>query len=420
MPLADKYRPKTIDEVVGQSHIVGKDKLINNMIDNNNFPNMIFFGPPGTGKTTVAEIISKNANKSFYKINASNSSLEDVKRVISKIGTMEAQSGLILYIDEIQSFNKKQQQSILEFIENGEITLIASTTENPYYFVYNAILSRSVVIEFKHLKADDIVIGLRNLLHKINETSVTETIVEDSALYKIASASGGDLRSAINILELSLNNAKLNKDGKLFISIESIEKMKLSTNYNFDRDGDNHYNLLSAFQKSIRGSDPDASIYYLARLIKGGDLESICRRLQVIACEDIGLAYPNAITIVRSCVEAALYLGLPEARIPLSQATILLATSPKSNSSYIAINRAISDLDTEVHDDIPIYLKDSTSKISLSDQENIPYKYPHNYENHYVEQTYMPNNLIGRVYFDPQNNKFENSISDFLKKLKKK
>lgn len=420
MPLADKYRPSDIDEVVGQEHIIGENKLINNMIIKKSFPNMIFFGPPGTGKTTVAEIISKNADMTFYKVNATNSGLDDIKKVISKIGTMEAQNGLLLYIDEIQSFNKRQQQSILEFIENGQITLIASTTENPYHFVYNAILSRSIVIEFKHININEIKRGIRNIIEKYNKDSIIKIFTNDNLIEKIASASGGDLRSAINILELAINESRLSSDGNIILEIETIEKMKISTTYNFDRDGENHYNLLSAFQKSIRGSDADASIYYLARLIKGGDLISICRRLQVIACEDIGLAYPNAISIVKSCVDSAMSLGFPEARIPLAQATILLATSPKSNSSYLAINAALSDLESEVHDDIPFYLKDTQIKGITGMDSSYEYKYPHNYENHYVEQEYMPKNLLNKVYYTPQNNKFENSISKFLKILKKK
>lgn len=419
MPLADKLRPKNISEVVGQGHIIGKDKVINNMIDNKYFPNMIFFGPPGIGKTTVAEIISRVALKKFFKINATNSSLEDIKKIIREVGTLEAKNGILLYIDEIQSFNKRQQQSILEFIENGDITLIASTTENPYHYIYKAILSRSVVLEFMPLKKDEVIDGLKRAVLKYNSESDMNIVVEYPAYEGIASASNGDMRSAINLLELSINEAKLDRKGNLIIDDKVIEKLNVSTSYNFDTKGDVHYNLLSAFQKSIRGSDPDASIYYLARLIKGGDLISVCRRLLVISSEDIGMAFPNAITIVKSCVDSAMQLGLPEARIPLAQATILLATSPKSNSSYLAINNALYDIENEVQDDIPNHLRDSHYQGSEKLGYGLDYKYPHNYENNYIKQEYLPENLRDKVYYITQDNKYENGIEAFFKKIKK-
>lgn len=350
MPLADKYRPKSVEDVVGQKHIIGKDKVINNMIEKKFFPNMIFFGPPGVGKTTVAEIVSKVADKKFFKINATNSSLDDIKKIIAEIGTLGTDNGILLYIDEIQSFNKRQQQSILEFIESGKITLIASTTENPYHYIYKAILSRSIVMEFKTISKTDIIDGLVKLVDRYNEDSIAKLKLDEKARGAIADVSGGDMRSAINILELAINESKLDSDGNLLIDQTVIDKLNIATVYNFDMDGDVHYNLLSAFQKSIRGSDPDAAIYYLARLIKGGDLISICRRLLVIASEDIGMAYPNAITIVKSCVDSAMQLGFPEARIVLAQATIVLASSPKSNSSYMAINSALDDIDSMVQD----------------------------------------------------------------------
>ncbi len=419
MPLAEKYRPTEIADVVGQRHIIGKDKLINNMIEHSSFPNMIFYGPPGTGKTTIAKIISKNANKKFYKVNATNSSMEDIRKIIAEIGTLEAKNGILLYIDEIQSFNKKQQQSILEFIENGEITLIASTTENPYHYVYKAILSRSIVIELKSLTLDDIVEGLYKIIDRYNDDLLSKITIKGEAAKKIAGSSNGDLRSAINILELAINESKLDEDGNIFVDLSTIEKLNLSTSYNFDRDGDIHYNLLSAFQKSIRGSDADASVYYLARLIKGGDLISICRRLLVIASEDIGLAYPNAVSIVKACVDSAMQLGLPEARIPLSQATILLATSPKSNSAYLAINSALNDINSGIHDDIPSYLKDAHYSGAEKLGSGIGYKYPHDYPNNYVKQSYMPDNISNRIYYEPQDNKFENSIREFIDAIKK-
>lgn len=419
MPLADKYRPIIIDDVVGQSHIIGENKVINNMIEKNYFPNMIFYGPPGVGKTTVAEIISKTSDKKIFKINATNSSLDDIKRIIKEIGSFGTSNGILLYIDEIQSFNKRQQQSILEFIESGEITLIASTTENPYHYIYKAILSRSIVMEFKMIDKKDINDGLKKLLARYNSDNMARVIIDEQAVDTIANASSGDMRSAINILELAINEASLDRDGNLKIDTSTIEKLSIATSYNFDTDGDIHYNLLSAFQKSIRGSDPDAAIYYLARLLKGGDLISICRRLLVIASEDIGMAYPNAITIVKACVDSAMQLGLPEARIVLSQACLILATSPKSNSSYVAINRAMEDIESTVQDDIPEYLKDSHYSGASKMGKGVGYIYPHDFPNHYVEQEYLPKNISHKKYYEPQNNKFEINIKKYLEALKK-
>lgn len=419
MPLADKYRPIIIDDVVGQSHIIGENKVINNMIEKNYFPNMIFYGPPGVGKTTVAEIISKTSDKKFFKINATNSSLDDIKRIIKEIGSFGTSNGILLYIDEIQSFNKRQQQSILEFIESGEITLIASTTENPYHYIYKAILSRSIVMEFKMIDKKDINDGLKKLLARYNSDNMAKVIIDEQAVDTIANASSGDMRSAINILELAINEASLDRDGNLKIDTSTIEKLSIATSYNFDTDGDIHYNLLSAFQKSIRGSDPDAAIYYLARLLKGGDLISICRRLLVIASEDIGMAYPNAITIVKACVDSAMQLGLPEARIVLSQACLILATSPKSNSSYMAINRAMEDIESTIQDDIPEYLKDSHYSGASKMGKGVGYIYPHDFPNHYVEQEYLPKNISHKKYYEPQDNKFEINIKKYLEALKK-
>ena len=419
MPLADKYRPIIIDDVVGQSHIIGENKVINNMIEKNYFPNMIFYGPPGVGKTTVAEIISKTSDKKFFKINATNSSLDDIKRIIKEIGSFGTSNGILLYIDEIQSFNKRQQQSILEFIESGEITLIASTTENPYHYIYKAILSRSIIMEFKMIDKKDINDGLKKLLARYNSDNMAKVIIDEQAVDTIANASSGDMRSAINILELAINEASLDRDGNLKIDTSTIEKLSIATSYNFDTDGDIHYNLLSAFQKSIRGSDPDAAIYYLARLLKGGDLISICRRLLVIASEDIGMAYPNAITIVKACVDSAMQLGLPEARIVLSQACLILATSPKSNSSYMAINRAMEDIESTVQDDIPEYLKDSHYSGASKMGKGVGYIYPHDFPNHYVEQEYLPKNISHKKYYEPQDNKFEINIKKYLEALKK-
>ncbi len=414
MPLADKIRPINIEEVVGQSHIIGKNKLLNKILESNFLPNMIFFGQPGVGKTTVAEIIAKKSNKNFYKINATNSSLDDVKKVVSELDSISNINGVLLYIDEIQSFNKKQQQSILEFMENGKITLIASTTENPYHYVYKALLSRSTILEFKPLNKYEIIKGLTRAVNIIKESSYTKIEFEKDALEDIAMVSDGDMRSALNLLELVTYSTKPNKDNIVYINSEAVKNSAFNKKLNYDRKGDSHYDILSAFQKSIRGSDPQASIHYLARLIKGEDLISICRRLLVIASEDIGLAYPNAITIVKSCVDSAMQLGFPEARIPLAQATILLATSPKSNSAYLAINAALEELDNEFIFDIPIHIKDAHYNGASNLGRGVEYKYPHDYKNNYVKQQYLPDSIKNSVYYIPSENKTEKNIKNYL------
>lgn len=417
MPLADKYRPLTIDEVVGQKHLIGENKVLSNIINKKFLPNLIFFGPPGLGKTTVAEILSRESNKTFYKINASNSSTEEIKKVIKEIGKLGNEDGILLYIDEIQSFNKKQQQSILEFIENGQITLVASTTENPYHYIYKAILSRSIVMEFKPLDKADIKNGLENIIDKYSKDSFSKLNVSKEALDMIAYSSGGDMRSAINTLELAISCSAMDLDGSMLIDKGVVENLNIATSFNFDTNGDVHYNLLSAFQKSIRGSDPDAAVYYLAMLLKGGDLISICRRLLVIASEDIGMAFPNAITIVKSCTDAAMQLGMPEARIPLAQACILLATSPKSNSAYVAINKAMEDVENKVAEDVPNILKSAAYSGAKKLDYGIGYKYPHSYTNHYIKQTYLPDAIKDRIYYSPQENKFERSIKEYFDKI---
>ena len=405
MPLADKIRPKTMNDVIGQSHIIGNGKILSKILQSNFLPNMIFFGPPGVGKTTVAEIIAERSNKSFYKINATNSSLEDIKKVISELGSINNVNGVLLYIDEIQSFNKKQQQSILEFMENGSITLIASTTENPYHYVYKALLSRSTVFEFKPLEKLDIEKGLKRAVEVLNEDSYMDIECNNDAIEDIAILSDGDMRRALNILEVVVYSTKPNKDNITYIDSDIIRSSTFNKIINYDKNGDSHYDILSAFQKSIRGSDPQASIHYLARLIKGGDLISICRRLLVIASEDIGLAYPNAIVIVKACVDSAMQLGFPEAKIPLAEATILLATSPKSNSACIAIMKAMDELDKEFVKDIPNSIKDAHYSGSKEIGRGCGYKYPHNFKNHYVKQQYLPDSIKDSIYYIPQENK---------------
>ncbi|MCC0657565.1 MULTISPECIES: replication-associated recombination protein A [unclassified Clostridioides] len=417
MPLADKIRPKTMNDVIGQSHIIGNGKILSKILQTNFLPNMIFFGPPGVGKTTVAEIVAEKSNKNFYKINATNSSLEDIKKVIAELGSINNINGVLLYIDEIQSFNKKQQQSILEFMENGSITLIASTTENPYHYVYKALLSRATIFEFKPLEKLDIEKGLRRAIEVLNEDSYMDIECNNDAIEDIAIISDGDMRRALNALELVVYSTKPNKDNIIYIDSDVVKKSTFNKIINYDKNGDSHYDILSAFQKSIRGSDPQASIHYLARLIKGGDLISICRRLLVIASEDIGLAYPNAVVIVKACVDSAMQLGFPEAKIPLAEATVLLATSPKSNSACMAIMKALDELDREFVKDIPNSIKDAHYSGSKDIGRGCGYKYPHNFKNHYVKQQYLPDSIKDSIYYIPQENKTEKNIKKYLEYL---
>ena len=420
-PLADLVRPTELDEVCGQEHILGKNKILDRIIKSGHISNMIFYGPPGTGKTTVANIIAKKASKRFYKLNATNASLKDIQDITKELDTFLGINGVVLYLDEIQNFNKKQQQSLLEYIEDGRITLIASTTENPYFYIFKAILSRSTIFEFKPVgekdikKALDRAITLRG--KEYNEICIKVT---NEAKEYLAAYCNGDVRKALNGLEVALNSTKPNDDKEILIDLEAAKDSTQSKVIAFDMDGDSHYDILSAFQKSIRGSDADGAIHYLARLIKGGDLISICRRLQVIASEDIGLAYPQAAFIVKSLVDSARELGFPEARIPLAEATILLATSPKSNSSYVAIDRALDDLENITIDDIPMHLKDAHYGGASKLGRGIEYKYPHKYENHYVKQQYLPDNIKNKVYYEYGDNKIEKTMKEYWSRIKGK
>ena len=420
-PLADLVRPTELDEVCGQEHILGKNKILDRIIKSGHISNMIFYGPPGTGKTTVANIIARKAGKRFYKLNATNASLKDIQDITKELDTFLGMNGVVLYLDEIQNFNKKQQQSLLEYIEDGRITLIASTTENPYFYIFKAILSRSTIFEFKPVGEEDIKKALDRAItlrsKEFNEISVKVT---HEAIEYLAAYCNGDVRKALNGLEVALNSTKPNDDKEILIDLEAAKDSTQSKVIAFDMDGDAHYDILSAFQKSIRGSDADAAIHYLARLIKGGDLISICRRLQVIASEDIGLAYPQAALIVKSLVDSARELGFPEARIPLAEATILLATSPKSNSSYVAINRALEDLENMTIDDIPMHLKDAHYGGASKMGRGIEYKYPHAYENHYVKQQYLPDNIKNKVYYEYGDNKMEKTTKEYWNRVKGK
>lgn len=417
-PLAERMRPKSLEEVVGQEHILGNGKVLNNMIKNKAIMNMVFYGPPGVGKTTVANIISGITDKKLYKLNATNASVKDIQDIVKSLDSFMGYKGVVLYLDEIQNFNRKQQQSLLEYIEDGRITLIASTAENPYHCVYNAILSRSIVFEFKTLDEKHIVKALERSINIVKEESNLQLNFEEEALQYIAIICGGDLRRALNFLEASIYSTTNIKGNKINLSLDTIKQSIQQKGFNFDKGGDYYYDALSALQKSIRGSNADAAVYYAALLIKGGQLTSICRRLLVIASEDIGLAYPQAASIVYSLVQSALQLGLPEARIPISEAVILLATSPKSNSCYKAIDKALEDIETKNIGDIPLHLKDSHYYGAEKLNRGVDYKYPHNYKNNYIDQQYLPDKLRSSIYYVPGENKMERAAEGYMKSIK--
>lgn len=417
-PFADLYRPNSLDEVVGQKHILGKNGLLTRLLDGPNLPNLIFYGPSGTGKTTVAKIIALKTNRLFYALNATTASTQDIKDITSKLDTLLAPNGILLYLDEIQYFTKKQQQLLLEYIENGSISLIASTTENPFFYIYNAILSRSNIFEFKPVESYEIEKALNRLLKKYQKDQEFALDIEKGTVEFISKNVGGDVRKAINSLELLISSAQIYNQIYHITLSDAVTILK-GAGKRYDKDGDVHYDLLSAFQKSIRGSDPDASIYYLARLLSTGDILSPIRRLLVIATEDIGLAYPQAISIVKSCTDAALQLGLPEARIPLAQAVIFLATAPKSNSAIEAIDAALKDIEDGLVEDIPATIKDTHYQGAKSLNRGLDYLYPHAYKNHYVKQAYLPNKLKNKKYYQYQENKIETLCKEYWDAIKK-
>ncbi len=417
-PLADRIRPENLSEMVGQTHLIGKDKTLYKLIMSGNIPNMIFYGPSGTGKTTLANIAAKMSGKKLYKLNATTASVSDIKAVTAEIGSMEAQNGILLYLDEIQNFNKKQQQSLLEFIENGSITLIASTTENPYFYIYNAILSRSTVFEFLPLDASDIKNAVLRGKDILADELSQKIEITDDALRHISESAGGDVRKSLNILEICAMSSPVSKTGEIIIDLDVAEECSRKKAFRYDRDGDSHYDVLSAFHKSVRGSDPNAAVHYLARLIVAGDLQSVCRRLLAIASEDVGLAYPMAVQSVKACVDSALQLGFPEARLPLAQATLLLATAPKSNSVVCAIDAAIADVNNADTGDIPLHLKDAHYGGAAKMGRGIEYKYPHNFENNYVKQQYLPDKIKDKKYYVPGKNKNEQTIKGYWDALK--
>ncbi len=418
-PLADKIRPKTLDDVVGQPHLLGRDKPLRRIIESGKIPNMIFYGSSGIGKTTVARIIAENTNLKMYKLNGTSASVADIKDIISDTETVEGYNGILLYLDEIQYLNKKQQQSLLEYIENGKITLISSTTENPYFYVYNAIISRSTVFEFLPVSSEEIKPAIKRAFQICADDLGLKLKLEAGVIDHIARGCGGDVRKSINTVELCVLSAD-NADGELRVHLDTVKLLTQRSNMRYDRDGDEHYNILSALQKSIRGSDENAALHYAARLIEAGDIISLSRRLLVIAAEDIGLAYPQALPIVKSCVDSAMQLGLPEARIPLADAVILLATAPKSNSGICAIDSALDDIRSGIAGDIPSHLQDGHYGGASKLGKSIGYKYPHAFPNSWVEQQYLPDTIKDKVYYEYGNNKTEQAAKQYWEQIKKK
>lgn len=416
-PLADILRPQTLDEVYGQEHILGENAVLRRLIASGNVPNMIFYGPSGTGKTTVANIIAQQTNRTLFTLNATTASTADIKNIVAQLDTLMAPNGVLLYLDEIQSFNKKQQQSLLEYIENGKITLIASTTENPYFYVFNAILSRSTVFEFKQISAEAALKAVNRAVAYMQQRTALQPQVEDGALEYIARACGGDIRKAINAVEVLFSAGQIQGD-KILLTLDDAKVVTQKSAMRADRDGDNHYDLLSALQKSIRGSDPDAAVHYLARLLEVGQMQSACRRLMVIAAEDIGLAYPMILPIVKSCVDMALMLGMPEARIPLGDAAVLMATSPKSNSGHIALDAALADVRQGKTGDFPRHLQNMHADTYTMEREQ-GYLYPHDYKNNWVQQQYLPDALVGRHYYQFGDNKLEQTAKSYWENIKK-
>lgn len=416
-PLADKIRPTTLDDVVGQTHLLGEGKPLRKIIESGEIPNMVFYGPSGVGKTTLASIIAGKTNKQLRRLNATTASTSDIKDIVAQLDTFSGMDGILLYLDEIQYFNKKQQQTLLEFIENGSITLVASTTENPYFYVYNAILSRCTVFEFKSVSSEEIEKAVRRGFKIIEKDRGICIETEDGVVRHIAAACGGDVRKAMNAVELTALTA-VKCDGKEKVTLESAQALTQKSAVRYDRDGDEHYDIVSAYQKSMRGSDPDAALHYLGRLLSAGDLPSACRRLMVCACEDVGLAYPQLIPIVKSCVDIAQAVGLPEAQIPLADAVVLVATAPKSNSAYLGIAAAMQDIESGKTGNIPRQLQNKHYDGDDNPNKGQFYKYPHDYPNAWVEQQYLPDILKNSVYYRFGNNKNEQAFKAYWDKLK--
>ncbi|WP_418718797.1 replication-associated recombination protein A [Candidatus Allofournierella merdipullorum] len=417
-PLAQRLRPRTLGQVWGQKHLLGEGRVFRRAIESGTVPNMIFYGPPGVGKTTVARIIAEQSGMRLHKLNGTSASTGDIKAVLAEIGTLQSQGGLLLYLDEIQYLNKKQQQSLLECIEDGTVTLIASTTENPYFYIYNALLSRCAVFEFKSLTPADVADGLRNAAGRLSEMDGVPLTVEEDALDILAHGCGGDMRKALGCLELAAAAARTDETGARRVDGEMARQVTGRTAMRYDKNGDDHYDILSAYQKSMRGSDPDAALHYLARLLEAGDLVSACRRLMVCACEDVGLAWPQIIPIVKAAVDAATMLGLPEGRIPLADAVILVATAPKSNTGEAGINAAMADLQKGRTGPIPRHLQNKHFDGEDAAVKGQHYKYPHAYPDGWVAQQYLPDALEGVQYYQWGENKTEQAAKAYWQRIK--
>lgn len=420
-PLAQRLRPRTLAEVCGQRHLLGEGQVFRRTLEaaqaSGRIPNMIFYGPSGVGKTTVASIIAANSGMRLHKLNGTTASTADIKTVLGEIGTLHASGGILLYLDEIQYFNKRQQQSLLECIEQGTVTLIASTTENPYFYIYNALLSRCTVFEFKSLTPEDISVGLQNAAKRLGEEDGIPVCIEPDALPYLAESAGGDMRKALGNLEFVVTAAP-QTDGKRVVTLDMAKQVARRTAMRYDKQGDDHYDIISAYQKSMRGSDPDAALHYLARLLEAGDLPSACRRLMVTACEDVGLAWPQIIPIVKAAVDAANMLGLPEARLPLADAVVLVATAPKSNTAHDAINAAMADVQAGKGGPIPRQLQNKHYDGEDAAVKGQHYKYPHDWPNHWVYQQYLPDALKDKTYYHFGDNKTEQAAAQYWKRIK--
>ena len=416
-PLADRLRPDTLDDIVGQRDLLAPGRPLRRIIESGVIPNLIFYGPSGVGKTTLASYIAKSTHRTFKKLNGTTASTADIKEIVSSLNTFEGLNGVLLYLDEIQYLNKKQQQTLLEFIENGSITLIASTTENPYFYIYNAILSRSTVFEFKPVEPEDVAPAVRRAIRVLSEEKGKEIRFTDEAVSHICKACGGDVRKSLNAVELCVLAAE---DGDVITVDEELAKsLTQRSGAKYDRDGDSHYDVISAYQKSMRGSDVDAALFYLARLVEAGDLISACRRLVVCACEDVGLAYPQIIPIVKSCVDIAMQVGFPEARIPLADAVIMVCLAPKSNSGESAISAAQADVKAGLGQVVPRQLQNKHFDGEEREEKGQNYIYPHLYENHWTSQQYLPDDIKDHRYYQFGDNKTEQAYKAYWDKIKK-